>query len=560
MRRLTRRRFLSRAATAAFSATLTMQDPGWPNLLAARSSPNTTRGELVFRPQFVQRGEGPHLHDSAYASDERWDAFLSDIRLSKEGITISDLRGKRKIGVNARWNVEGFGYLYLTADHGGEFYALPPSGKTLTLSWNYELALSRVARTRRRGAQFISKGWVASPESRALLALAEEYLADAGKAAPLSERCGELSQQALFYALWAGEKMELEKARQDIQRGVPHAYFFIGCDARSYFHMDVEEFLARFTELMNYATITHYPLSGALGDFEAEEGKMAFEVRTLIADELRRRGITVEGRPIFWPYKTTTPEWLRKKSYDELRKHVERHARAMVAHYGDTLYAWEVVNELHDWANECELNPEQLVEITRLACDVVHATNPRVRRLINNCCLFGDYVQRKKWTDRDARYPQRTPHQFVKALVEAGVDFDLTGLQMYFPARDLADTILLIERFMEFGKPIQLTEIGASSGPSELSILDRRLGLPTGPYAWHHHWDEETQADWAESLYTLAYSRPSIEAANWYDFVDPHSFIANGGLLRSPRGEKKAIFDRLVQLTAGWKKSPAPQA
>jgi hypothetical protein len=220
------------------------------------------------------------------------------------------------------------------------------------------------------------------------------------------------------------------------------------------------------------------------------------------------------------------------------------------------MYAWEIVNELHDWANECQLKPDELVEVTRLACDVARDTNPKVRRLINNCCLFGDYIQRGKWTDLDAKYPQRSPFQFVRDLAQAGVDFNITGVQMYFPTRDLADTIVLIDRFKEFGRPVQLTEVGASSGPSELSILQGRLGLPTKPYDWHHPWDEETQAEWAESIYTLAYSKPYVEAVNWYDLVDPHSFIPNGGLLRTPRGEKKSVFDRLQKLTATWKKLP----
>jgi hypothetical protein len=54
-------------------------------------------------------------------------------------------------------------------------------------------------------------------------------------------------------------------------------------------------------------------------------------------------------------------------------------------------------------------------------------------------------------------------------------------------------------------------------------------------------------------VFTLAYSKPFIEAANWFDLVDPHSFIRNGGLLLSPRGEKKAAFDRLKSLTEQWK-------
>jgi GH35 family endo-1,4-beta-xylanase len=235
-----------------------------------------------------------------------------------------------------------------------------------------------------------------------------------------------------------------------------------------------------------------------------------------------------------------------------MKKYVERHTREVVGHYGDRMYAWEIVNEFHDWANESQLTPDQAVEITKLACDVAADTAPNVHRLINNCCPFAEYVQLRKWKDLDAIYPQRTPWEFMRDLVDAGVDFTITGQQMYFPYRDLQDTILLVERHEAFGRPIQLTEVGASSGPSRQSVLDGSLGFPEEPHIWHRPWDEELQADWLEGLYTLAYANPRIEAVNWYDLVDGEAFIRGGGLLRSKRGEKKAAFERLLRLKKEW--------
>ena len=66
----------------------------------------------------------------------------------------------------------------------------------------------------------------------------------------------------------------------------------------------------------------------------------------------------------------------------------------------------------------------------------------------------------------------------MQDLVDAGVDFTITGQQMYFPYRDLQDTIILIERLEKFGRPVQLTEIGASSGPTKDSINTGQLGMP----------------------------------------------------------------------------------
>jgi len=178
----------------------------------------------------------------------------------------------------------------------------------------------------------------------------------------------------------------------------------------------------------------------------------------------------------------------------------------VVGHYGDGMYAWEIVNESHDWANETQLTPEQITNITKLACDVAKDTNPKVHRLINNCCPFAEYVQLKKWGDLDAKYPQRTPIKFMQDLVDNDVDFTISGQQMYFPYRDLADTIIHVERYEKFERPVQLTEVGASSGPSKASIDNGSLEISTEPYVWRRHWDQKLQADWLEELYTIAYS------------------------------------------------------
>lgn len=526
-------------------------------LTAGRTVPDTSRGELIFQPHFVQKGVGPHLLDWAYASDEHWDAVYTNITASREGVRISDSGGSEKFGIDVRWNVEGFGYIYITADNGGEFYRLPDKGRSATLNLNFELAKSRVLRNRRRLLRLGSGGWQPSAEIRGLIGISESFYAEAEKKQTEAGLCAARAQTALLYAMWAGEKMELEKAAFDIERRGYRPGFFTGCDARGYFQMDTEIFLERFTTAFNYATITHYLKSGYFEDFEPEEGKKQFNLRTELLRVLRERGITVEGRPLFWFYHSVTPDWLRRKSFDQVLKYVEDHTRRVVGHYGDGMYAWEVVNEFHDWANEIEVTPEQAVEITRLACEVARDTAPKVHRLINNCCPYAEYVQLRKWGERDARYRQRTPNQFMRDLVSAGVDFTITGQQLYFPYRDLQDTILLLERLEEFGRPVQLTEVGASSGPNKSSVMNGTLGFPEEPHIWHRPWDEELQADWLEGLYTLAYSKPWIEAVNWYDFVDPYAFIKTGGLLRSPQGEKKAAYERLLTLQSQWKALPA---
>ncbi|MCU0415533.1 MAG: endo-1,4-beta-xylanase [Ignavibacteriaceae bacterium] len=478
-------------------------------------------GKILFKPYFVQKGRGPHLFDFVMTLDEFGDAFHSDIKLTNAGIQISDTEGRNKFSISVRWNVEGYGYLFIPADNEGNYYELPKSG-TLELNLNYEVAKTRVYRNAQRRNKFESDGWKSTIELKHHLDLSEELLNDARRYESSNLQCAEYSQKSVAYSTNASEMMEIEKARFDISRNRKRDDFYFGCDSRGYFQMESPKlFMERFNEAFNYATVTHY-LKGDFIDFEPEEGNKKFSERLKLIRELRKNQITVEGRPLFWTHNWVTPEWLKKKTYFELLKYVEKHVREVVGFYKDEIEVWEVVNEMHDWANEVQLNHKQTIELTKLACDVARDTT------------------------------QRTPHQFTKQIIEAGVDFDIIGVQVYFVHHTLTEALQSIERYEKMGKAVQLAEIGAPSYGITQEFTEAEEDFSQKPYEWHRHWDEELQADWLESIFTYAYSKKFIEAANWYDFVDPFGFLKKGGILRSPKGEKKAAFDRLISLKNKW--------
>lgn len=524
-------------------------------LTASRVNPMTEQGELVFVPHLVQRGSGPHFLEWGYATDSRWDTIYSNFHVRSDGARISNTLGVEQFGVTVRWNVEGFGYTFITADNGGEFYTLPPRGVSESLNLNVELAKSRVARNRVRRKKFEEEGWMPSREVMGFLDFAEELCHAAEKSKEGGTKRAELAQRSLYYSLWGGEMMELDKVKFDIRRIGCRPEFYVGCDARGFYQMYQDRFLELFTELFNYAMITYVTTGdGMMSDFEPEEGRLNFGIRDVLFQKLRERNLTVQGRTLFWFHTWVTPEWLKRKSYDELRRYVENHTRRVISHYPDGMYGWEIFNEFHDWANEVQVSPDQAVELVKLACDVARDTNPNVKRIINNCCPYAEYVHMREWSGQAARYPQRTPWQFTKDLVDAGVDFNLLGQQMYFPYRDLQDIFRMLERMEEFGKTVQLSEIGAPGGVTEYSIKTGRSKFPTEPYPWRRPWDEENHADWLEALYLYSYSRQAIEGVHWFDFVDPYSYQENGGLLRSPAGEKKAAYHRLQSIKSSWKK------
>ena len=176
-------------------------------LTKSRTNIHTARGDLHFIPHIVQDGKGPHLLNWAYATDNNWNTFHSNISADQKGIVISDTEGIEKFGINVRWHVEGFGYIFITADNGGEYYSLPEEGKTDELNLNYELAKSRVYRNRKRLGNYNPSKEVAS-----LLDLSEQLLEDSKRSISKETKFSKLAQSSLYYALVAGEKLELEKA------------------------------------------------------------------------------------------------------------------------------------------------------------------------------------------------------------------------------------------------------------------------------------------------------------------------------------------------------------
>lgn len=509
------------------------------------------KGDLTFRP---------YLHplmdpiESVYLADENGDPFESPVRATDAGIVVPDGIGE-SFSVNTKFFIEGFGNVWLEANNGGEMYTADDFSNDRILNLNHEFARSLVEQNRKILDRYRSESNTEfSTETIHLQELAQELVRMSSRSN--GETMAELSDKSLLYGLWASEKIELDQARWTIERQARSDTFYFGCETRQYIWAKSVAMVDRFVELFNYATLTHYVYDTWYPVFEPREGEHQFGIKDEIVDWLTEHEITIEGRPLLWFHPWVMPDWLREKNYDELKTYVERHVREVVGHYGDKVEHWEVVNEYHDWANEFRHTPDQINEITRLACETTHEVNPDVVRIINNCCSFGEYAASGYDSAGEMDRPLRTPRKFVEELIEAEVPFEVTGVQMYFPERTLADIVRLLERFAALGKPVYITEIGATSGPTREEIFNETMSIPEAPYDWHRPWDEDLQADWLEQLYTILYSKPYIENLSWYDFADFRTFIPNGGLIRMD-GERKQSFHRLEGLLEDWDRLPA---
>lgn len=474
---------------------------------------------------------------SLYLSDVLLNPFACQID-TENGRAICRNVAREPFAVNLRYEVEGFGDVYCVADNAGRGYR---AGEPINLV--YEFARSRLAHTKQIQSAAKRERYNLEPETRKRIAKAQALLDRARRTRDPEER-SRLGYQSLQESAWAGEMALLDKARFDIKQRGWRPQFRFGANAFRY-GAD-PEYQQRFEELLNFGTVPFYTKG-----FEPEEGAYKWDRPQGIADWLNGAGLAAKGHPLLWFYPNTTPDYLKKKPFKEVRQWVYDRTPTIIGHYAGSIDIWDVINEPHV-QNILGFKLDQMAEITRVVCDRTKEANPKAVRIVNSCCLWAEYM--KGQFGSDVRIC--TPLEFLERLRAAKVDYEVVGIQLYYPSRDLLEISRMIDRFARFGKPVHVTEVAVPSsaegdphshwkGPNAV----RAMGW------WHRPWDEELQAEWVEKFYTICYSKPLLEAVTWWDFADyrPGHFFPHGGYLDHEYVPKKSFF-RLKRLINGWRR------
>ena len=435
-------------------------------------------------------------------------------------------------------HVEGFGTVRLYADAAGQGYR---AGQEIVL--HRELAASRLAAVEQGREQARQEGVVFAPKLAERIEQARVRLRQADAAAPEPKRVMPLALASLRESLWAGEEVVLARARHAIARRGPRKDFLLGCNFFGYPQLG-EAYVEKFAGLFNFATLPLYWRS-----FEPEEGKPGFAPVDAKLARLEQAGITAKGHPLCWFHEAGCPAWMQGRPFEQWQEQQRRRITEIVSRYRGRIRVYDVINEAHDWGNEPHFSQEQLLAMTRLAAETTRAADPKAIRVVNHCCLFGEYAADASTYKGKQSRSLRTPLQYLRAVVKAGIDFDAVGLQVYYPEHDLFEIARMLDRFAALGKPLHITELGTSSqaGRDDQSMNKN----PTGNY-WHAPWSETIQADWVEQFYTLCYGHAAVQAVTWWDFSDVGGhFWAHGGFIR-PDGQPKESYGRLQRLIQSW--------
>jgi endo-1,4-beta-xylanase len=440
---------------------------------------------------------------------------------------------KEPIQLSLRLNVPEFGEVYCWADNGGKGYSAPG---------NVEFAIDAAATRLRRVREARE---LARREQATVDPQTDEYLQQAAR--PV--RDVRSAYAALAAGLHAGERIALARARNRISRfSQPRKDFYFGCMISGYDRLG-PKFETLVRQRFNFATANWY----TWGSGQPPEQRINYARMDGSIDWCLTRGITPKNFGYCYMTRGATPDWLRLWPYERIRPEYERVVRETMRRYAGRVQYAEIINEAHDKANLWKLSHEQILEVTREVCRAARDGSPTVKRLINNCCLWAEYARNAN-EDGSRRW---SPYRYIADCVAAGVEFEVLGLQLYYPQVDVLEIERMLDRFRHFNKPMHITEIATASADG----LDPKSMRPnTAAPGWHGPWSEATQADWLEAIYTLVYSKSEFEAIGWWDLTDMEGhFWPHGGLAHADLTPKLA-YNRLGELQKAWGFSKSAKA
>ncbi len=464
--------------------------------------------------------ESVYASDLEFEPDERRQTILSD-GMVELAVT------RTPYMVHAKLNLPLYGNIWVMADNQGQGY-----------EGDFVDFVTEAIRTYLWEAKRRSEGLVLPPEAQAHLDAAEEFahLADRGNTT------AENRLYALSHAIYAAEAALHTRAQAQAFAG-PRADLRLGCNF-SRFTSPGARYAKYFAQAFDFATLPFYPYR------TVPKGRGQYEYGYIDAalDFLEGSGITAKGHPLWFGHQGVNPPWLFGQSFADLQKDARDIALHHVGAYKGRVNIWDAMNEAHDWANCFELMQPQLLELTRTTCDALREANPDATSIVNICLPFAEYVAGRYVCYGALPERVRSPLAYFRALLDAGVDFDVVGIQLYFPARDMVAVDRMLDVFASLGKPVHITEMGVNGGTRGKAGATGsnwpQLSMSEG--TWHGGWSERTQADWMEQFYTLSAARPEIKALTWWDFIEP-SFSGNGAFLYEDENPRE-IFFRLLAL------------
>jgi endo-1,4-beta-xylanase len=268
-----------------------------------------------------------------------------------------------------------------------------------------------------------------------------------------------------------------------------------------------------FSDVFNYATL---PFFWQL--IEPVQGNMDFARLDSMVNWCESHGIEMKGHALLWSQTNMLPSWMNGELPSEAEMHA--HVATIMQRYAGRIGAWEVVNEPYNQPG--------------IGIDTPHAWARNYAP--NSTLVVNEYGQFYNgllgfWDD-------------MAAAQDRGVAIDAVGIQAHAPidtAYPMHRVRDILDLYAQLDVGVHITEL---TPPSD--------GTPTTGAPWRSHWDEATQADYAEKLYRVAFAHPAVEAISWWDFSDHGAWVPSGGLVDANLNPKPAYNALKRLITQEW--------
>ncbi len=293
-----------------------------------------------------------------------------------------------------------------------------------------------------------------------------------------------------------------------------------------------EVLAAAYAEVFNAVTLPFY-----WRGYEPEPGVTDVDRLRATAEWFRERGITVKGHPLVWH--TLAPTWLLERTDAEVEAAIRARIRGVVSAFAGTVDLWDAINEaviLPVFTAETNAITRLAqrtgrVGMVRMAVEEARAANPDARLVLNDFDWSSDY------------------ERLIADCLDAGIELDAIGVQshMHQGYRGEEKLTEVMDRFAQFGLPLQLTETTLLSGdlmPGHIDDLNDYVvdDWPSTPEG------EARQAEEIIRHYRNVVAHPAAESLTYWGLTDAGAWLgAPAGLLRRD-GSRKPSFDALRAL------------
>lgn len=279
---------------------------------------------------------------------------------------------------------------------------------------------------------------------------------------------------------------------------------------------------------------------------EPTEGNFTFEKADAQVAFAKKNGMKIRGHTLVWHEQT--PAWVFTDANGKpmtptaenkllLLKRLENHIRTVVKHFGDEVYAWDVVNEVIDPNESDGFRKSVWYKIT--GTDFIKTAFRVTREVAPNAKLF---INEYSTTDKKKR---QFLYNLIADLQKQGVPIDGVGHQMHenleTPTKE--EIIETINLFSGLKIENQITELdisvynnyAAETGFADYSEIDQKMLVKQG-YRYR---------DFFDAFKSL---KGKITGVTFWSHSDDHTWLTKPNKIDAP-----LLFDRnLKSKSAFW--------